>query len=68
MNVDQNKVVSLSLSVAEAQTVLNALSELPHKVVARLIPNLMNQVNSQLADEPVEGGEQNEAESEEQPS
>lgn len=39
--------ISLEVTVAEAQVIINALRELPHRVVADLIPSLYSQAMAQ---------------------
>jgi len=41
--------INITLSVEELNLILAALQELPHKVVANLVPKLISQGQSQLA-------------------
>ena len=48
------QTVSITLDVNELNTVIGALSELPHKIVADLVPKIRMQAIKQLAPAPVE--------------
>jgi len=45
-----DKQVTITVPVQDAQMIINGLRELPHKFVADLIANIVNQVNPQIKD------------------
>jgi hypothetical protein len=48
-NVQEELNVTLTVTVSEANVILGALQELPHRVVNALIKKLIEQGNSQIA-------------------
>lgn len=44
-------MVKLELELQEAQLIINALDELPHKISRKLIDNIVEQVNEQLKEQ-----------------